>query len=282
MAKLFAKLVTLITPKRAWFQFRLITVFIVVAVICVWLSMQVHRANKQREAVAAVTASGGWVRYDFQFVQGKFDPEATSWMSGWLKPRLGDDLFHDVVEVNLVYNDDAKTRLDNHNESDEVLGSLAGFPHLKRLLLHGAQASDDGMAHVGNLRELEEIYMWDAKNVGDKGIARLASLQRLKKIHVSHSRITDESLRVFGRMSHMERLALQDNHFTDRGLAHLAGLSRLDGLYIGIGDCQVTDAGLAQLEGLPVLTTLELQGSKVSDQGIKRLNDKRPKLKIIK
>jgi hypothetical protein len=138
------------------------------------------------------------------------------------------------------------------------------------------------MAHVGQLRELEEIYMWDAKNLSDKGIGRLADLRRLKSIHASFSQITDESLRIFGRMSQMERLSLQGNHFTDRGLAHLAGLSRLDGLYIGIGDCQVTDAGLVYLEGLPVLTFLELQESKVTDQGVRRLQDKLPKLKIMR
>jgi hypothetical protein len=282
MARPFANLVALITPKRAWFQFRLITVFIVVAVICFWLSMQVHRANKQREAVAAVKNSGGWIRYDFQFVQGKFDPEATSWVSGWLKPRLGDDLFHDVVEVNLVYNADGVLRLENRNESDEVLRHLSGFPHLKRLMLHDDQASDDGMSYVGKLHELEEIYMWRAKNLSDKGIGRLADLRRLKSIHVSFSQITDESLRIFGRMRQMERLSLQGNHFTDRGLAHLAGLSRLDGLYIGIGDCQVTDAGLVHLEGLLVLTSLELQESKVTDKGVRRLQDKLPKLKIMR
>src|SRR4029077_16423144 len=104
-----------------------------------------------------------------------------------------DDFFHHVVEVNLVYNDDANSRLDNHNESDEVLRHLAAFPRLKRLMLHGGQASDEGLTYVGNLRELEEIYMWDAKSLSDKGIARLANLRRLTSIHVDNSRITDES-----------------------------------------------------------------------------------------
>jgi hypothetical protein len=280
MAKPHAKLVALLRPKRRWAQFSLGTMFIAVAVICVGLAIKVHRANKQREAAAAVTASGGWVEYDFQFVQGKFDPNATSRLPAWLKPRLA-DVFHHVVQVNLVYDDATLPRRDNRNESDQVLRHLDGFPRLKRLLLHGGQASDEGMAFVGKLRELEELYMWDATNLSDKGIARLADLTRLKSIHVSNSRITDESLDVFGRMRQLEQLSLQGNHFTDRGLEHLAGLSHLEDLWIGIGDCQVTDAGLVHLEGLSMLTTLELQESKVTDQGVRRLQNKLPKLKRI-
>jgi hypothetical protein len=282
MSTPLAKLIAVLTPKRKWFQFRLATVFIVVAAICVWLSVEVEQANRQRDAVAAIRESGGWVRYDFQFVKGKFDPDATARVAAWLKAPMGQDFFHHVVEVNLVYNDDTKQRLDNRNESAAVLRHLTSFPRLKWLLLHGGQASDEAMAYVGKLRELEKIYMWDAKYLSDTGIAHLAHLRQLKSIHASNAQLTDESLRVFGRMSRIESLSLQGNHFTDRGLEHLAGLTHLSNLWIGIGDCQVTDAGLSHLKGLPVLTRLEIQQSKVTDAGIAEFQQALPKCQILR
>ena len=53
-------------PRRRWFQFSLRTLMVLVTVLCVWLGLVSERARKQREAVAAIEALGGWVWYDYQ------------------------------------------------------------------------------------------------------------------------------------------------------------------------------------------------------------------------
>jgi hypothetical protein len=63
MAKPLAKLVSMLTPKRRWAQFSLATMFVAVTVLCVWLAVVVNRANRQRDAVAAIEALDGLVEY---------------------------------------------------------------------------------------------------------------------------------------------------------------------------------------------------------------------------
>jgi hypothetical protein len=64
MARPISKLVNLLKPKRRWAQFSLATMFVVVTVLCVWLSVLADRANRQQAAVAAIEAMGGQVKYN--------------------------------------------------------------------------------------------------------------------------------------------------------------------------------------------------------------------------
>src|SRR4030095_10177293 len=128
--------------------------------------------------------------------------------------------FHDVVHINMVYNNDGK-RLDNHQVTDAVKYQLAAFPRLRELLLKESQATDDCLAAAGSLSQLEKLYCWDAAELTDLGTSHLRRLTRLKHIHVTRSQITDESLRTFGAMWQLEELSLQENHFTDGGLSYL-------------------------------------------------------------
>jgi hypothetical protein len=59
--------------------------------------------------------------------------------------------------------------------------------------------------------------------------------------------------------------------YTDAGLARLEGHSRLLRLLIGAPAASLTDDGLAHLERLQRLTTLGLDGPKISDAGLKHL-----------
>ena len=50
------------------------TTMLVIVVVAIWLSWNVNRAREQHEAVAAVQKYGGWVHYDYEFVNGKLTP----------------------------------------------------------------------------------------------------------------------------------------------------------------------------------------------------------------
>src|SRR5258708_13344826 len=54
-----AKLVTLLSPTRRRFQFRLRTLFVLVAVICVFLAVRENRQHKRRAAIAKTMGLGG-------------------------------------------------------------------------------------------------------------------------------------------------------------------------------------------------------------------------------
>ncbi|HEV3343955.1 MAG TPA: hypothetical protein VG125_26510 [Pirellulales bacterium] len=259
--------------KRGFLQFGLRTLLFVTAAVSVWLGLYVDRARRQQEAVRAIRAAGGWIYYDFQEQprgSGKFDVRARSRLPKWLVDTLGEDFLFDAVEVNLVYSYDSGQRQDNKNLSGDLLPNVAALPKLKRLLLCHGQATDEGLTHVGGLRDLEALYMWEASEVTDEGLAHLTGLHKLKHIHVGNSRITDKSLAVLSQLPALEYLALQGNRFTDSGLSSFRGNTVVHSLWVGRGPTDITDDGAAFLAEAPNLEEIDLQGTKVTSKALDR------------
>lgn len=203
----------------------------------------------EQAAVAAIKELGGWV--EKEKIKG----------------------VERVVEVNMVYHEDAKLgRLENSIYSDESLSYAPKFQHLRFLGLHGAQISDDALVNLRGMEHLEQVYLWDATFLSDKGVAHLATLENLKTIHINNSQITDESLRLFSQLPNLECLSLQGNHFTDKGLEYVRSMTQLKQLVVGLGDNQITDDGLKHVSGLKNLERICLQGSKITDHGLRHLS----------
>src|SRR5262245_41378889 len=62
----------------------------------------VHRAQLQRDAVAAILRAGGRVSYDWQWNNGRRIAKGKPRWPGWLVDRLGPDYFADVTRVDLA------------------------------------------------------------------------------------------------------------------------------------------------------------------------------------
>ena len=266
----------ILTFLRRCLRFRLRTLLLAMMVISVGMGTHVNRVKRQQESIAAVKRLGGWAHYDYEIQHdGQFDPEGESWAPGWLRAKLGDDYFHSIVHVNMVYSDDpGGGRLDNPQLTDEVLAHLGGFPRLEALLLKESQATNTGLAHVGKLKNLRKLYMWDASNVTDAGVAHLANCRRLEYLHLSESQMGDESARVLSQLPRLSGLSLQGNNLTDAGLVHLGKVTPLRDLWIGCLDnrrSRITDDGLAHLRNLTELDTLEAQNSQVTNAGLSHL-----------
>jgi len=150
MAKPIAKLVSMLTPKRRWAQFSLATMLIVVTVLCVWLSVVVNRAHRQRDAVAAIQALGA-VRY--------LGDEAES--KSFLRWLLSRDYTDEVVTVYLS------------KASDSDLIHLHSLSRLHGLYLLGtSQITDAGLVHISAITSLERLFLGRSK-VSDLGVAEL-------------------------------------------------------------------------------------------------------------
>jgi hypothetical protein len=264
-----------------WLRFSLRTLLLIVAAVAICLGIKLREARRQEAAVAAIRDLGGWSYYDYQIANDKLVPGAKSWVPEWLLAQIGKDFFHDVVEVNMVYNNDGP-RIDNKlRYTDEVKDHLISFPRLRRLLLCNMQASDECLGVCRRLKRLEEILMWDASTVTDAGVAELRELPGLRYIHLSNAYITDGALQHFGTMRQLEGLSLQGNDFTDAGLSHLKKLTKLRSLWVDLGDTCITDAGLAHLHTLKSLQVLAVQKTEVTDGGIAELRAALPNLKRV-
>jgi len=86
---------------------------------------------------------------------------------------------------------------------------------------------------------------------------------------------TDESMALVKGLPNLERLFLGDTQITDNGLRHLAGMSALKTVVL-FGERpnpNITNAGLEHLKGLTNLEILNLYGTRVTDEGLRHLQN---------
>ena len=134
--------------KRRWFQFSLRTLMIftlICAVASAWLGIKIDQKRKEREAVAAIGKLGGKVAYDYDWIIGGKPPGPD-----WLRHLFGENIFSEVVEVDL---------LAASNVTDAELEHLKALTHLQSLNLTGARITDAGLANVERLTELQTLVL---------------------------------------------------------------------------------------------------------------------------
>jgi hypothetical protein len=293
-----------------------------------WVGAIAARAHRQRVAVAAIREQKGVVTYDYLYdyhqslgrdhpefkkierILDRFpQPEIDSDGRAWLRGLVGADFLHDVLRINLAYfYDESGQHNNNPGSLDGILTYLGTFPRLRVLLLHRQMATDDALRAISGLKELEKIYLWDAR-VTDAGVEYLSGMTNLRYVHLSNSNITDRSLEVLGTIPSLEGLSMQGNKFTDRGLAHLARLVKLKSLWVcarrtdespdrisdrgleylrqlsrletlGLQHTLVTDAGLEHLKGLGGLKKVYLNGSRITQSGVNSLKMALPEVSV--
>lgn len=202
MAKLLAKIVALLTPKRRWAQFSLGSMFVVVTGLCIWLAIVVNRAHRQREAVAAIEALGGSVEYE--------EPDETpseAFPKSFLRRWLPRDYFD---EVRTVY----------PQITDAGLAQLQGLAGLERLWLSGTQVTDAGLAHLQGLTWLQSLEL-EGTQITDAGLAHLQGLTGLRSLDLTGTQVTDTGLAHLHRLTGLQVVSLHSTRVTDAGLAQL-------------------------------------------------------------
>lgn len=102
---------------------------------------------------------------------------------------------------------------------------------------------------------LDELY-------GDPGVFHIAEV-------TGQGNFSDAGLEHLAGLTRLWSLDLTGSQVTDAGLIHLIGLTKLSDL--NLSGTQVTDAGLDHLEGLTRLESLDLTGTQVTDAGLKHI-----------
>jgi internalin A len=125
-----------------------------------------------------------------------------------------------------------------------------------RLLFGYAKATDETLVYVKGLRGLQRLEMPCIVNVTDAGLANLEGLSELRFLWLGYSGITDQ------------------------GLIHLAHLTNLEELHVGVYKSQFKDAGLVHLSGLKNLKKLTLVRTGVTDGAIGELKKALPRCTI--
>jgi hypothetical protein len=115
---------------------------------------------------------------------------------------------------------------------------------------------------------------------GDEQLELLAgSGAKVGDLALERAGLTDASAPSLAKLQDLARLRLDNNKFTDEGIATLAPLQKLEYLNI-YGNPGVTDASIAMLAQLPALREVYLWGTSVSPDGVQKLRQQRPELRV--
>jgi hypothetical protein len=129
--------------------------------------------------------------------------------------------------------------------TDTQLESMCALVTIKTLNLRGSTVKDVHLESIARLTELQSLNLALAKKITDRGLAPLASLQKLRELDLNFTGLSDS------------------------GLIHLSKLTSLT--YLDISLTNVSDAGVPALSKLVNLKVLRVRDSNMSSAGVKRL-----------
>ncbi len=263
--------------RRRFLQFSLKTLLALVtaaAVPCGWFAWKLDHKKRERAAVAEIQKIRGHVYY--QWPPGKWSADMhTPRGPEWLRKRLGDDFFSDVVGV-----------LVSHSRvTPDWLRHLEPLTELKAAYFTHTRIGDDGMRYLTRFKKITELHI--DSTVSDAGLAYLCEFPALTNFAVpggktygldNQADITDVGLSHLKGLKRLEVLFLSGTHVTDDGLAHVSGLVNLTDLTLE--DTAITDRGLVHLEPLTRLKLLSLRRTKITAAGRARIQKALPNCTI--
>jgi len=173
--------------------------------------------------------------------------------------------------------------------TNEGMKSLATMTSLTELSFHPSServVTVSGVNHLNALANLKVLNLYYVRR--DDAILDLSGLQQLEKIIVTINDGPGRDAEMAGRDADLAWVAqvsglrwiqgIYGPEFSDAGMAHLAGLTRLERLSLGGGN--VTDAGLAYLADKTELSSVTLEGD-ITDAGL-RYFEGLPRLSLLR
>jgi len=175
--------------------------------------------------------------------------------------------------------------LHGQNLTDEGLAHLTTCRKLKGLTMMSCPITNKGLVHIGKITSLESLSLHRCKlttsglkqlnglkkleylNVDDltpdEGFMDISGLTELRNLTVGPAfrgePLRDDDLACLAKLMKLEWFQMPYiRGISDKGLAHLAGLTRMERL--GVGGEGTTDAGLSYLSGMKQLDMLTIKG----------------------
>ena len=182
---------------NSWFQFRLRTLLIAVAVLaapCAWIASERSAIARRRDAFAELGVGMGFL------------DDQPAWRE-WL---LGDD----AVAYCRCMSVPGKT------VDDERLAFFRGLARLEILTLKSARITDAGLANLQGLTNLRRLSLRNAP-ITDAGIIHFHGLPRLEALDLSGTQITDAGLLQLRGLSGLQEVYLRETQVTPAGIAQL-------------------------------------------------------------
>jgi hypothetical protein len=107
---------------------------------------------------------------------------------------------------------------------ERFLSLLRNIPRLRKFTVYKVVGlSDENLAEISHLKNLEELYLCDAK-ITDASMAVISGFSRLENLNVTNTKLTDASVPSLGRLCHLKVLDISSTKITPEGNKKLKAL----------------------------------------------------------
>jgi Leucine-rich repeat (LRR) protein len=175
--------------------------------------------------------------------------DVTDWIAE-LGGKVQRDAAGNVVAVNL-----RGTWVD-----DVEMIDIARLPNLQRLDLSHTRITDEGMLHLKPASQIEDLDLYYAEWITDQGMTAIRNWNKLKRLNMRGTRISNGTLEIVSHMPQLEALDISNSQITDNGMDMLITLTNLKELSLGQGRVSAADLGFLRV--LTTLTSLDIGGAK--------------------
>ncbi|EKP13530.1 hypothetical protein [Leptospira borgpetersenii] len=124
--------------------------------------------------------------------------------------------------------------------------------------------------------EPEKVSNLRMKEMTDEGMQYLAVFPNLDTLGIGDSKITDEGLKQIPGLSKIKSLYLERSKITNKGIEYISKSKTITRLHLD-EIAGIDDGCIPHLLKMKQLTTLELSGTEISEQGLKKLRKGLPK-----
>jgi len=150
--------------------------------------------------------------------------------------------------------------------TDSDMPLLLRVPGLSKLDLSLTRISDLGLRALRPAPSITDLNLSFAEQIGDEGASAVRNWKHLRRLNLRGTKITDATLEMLSGVQSLESLDVGFAQLTDVGPSHLTGLNSLREL--SIGGNKLTASGLEFLREMPHLTYLDLSGAQRTDSGL--------------
>ena len=152
---------------------------------------------------------------------------------------------------------------------------------IRSLSLDTRMVTDEGLGYLAKLKDMEELDLFGAR-ITDEGAKHLRHMPRLKTLELCGGGITDAGVKHIGdACRELTLLNLGQNfRISDAAVPFLLQLHKLGSLNLQYS--RISNEGVTQLSQLSNLTTLALKGcNRVSQAAVEELRAKCPRLSEV-
>ena len=158
------------------------------------------------------------------------------------------------------------------------LTALSQLDSLRELSLNDCRLTDRTVSVIGKIASLEVLSLRNASQLGDRGVKRLASLEKLVRLDLGGTKVSDAVGEQLAAYKNLKSLDLSRTKVTDAIAEQLSELEKL--VLLRLDGTEVTDSSLATLAEMKSLRAVDLRKTKVTKAAVDAIKESNPNLRV--